>query len=338
MKTFTLTPQQLAEFFTEFYALKLSNISDTDALNIIAQYQDNKIMQGFISTLMAAPNLITGLEQTHIPEYIIALLKHNKSNEIFIDIAQHFRVLSNNKTNAYSRQIAEYLFYPMALLILAGLLTLLLLIFVIPTYEDLFNSIGYELPKPTVLFIQLSHYTPLFIAAFAVILLFSFYLKTDKARALKSKLLMTLPLIKTLMLHIESIAIINALYLLQKNKFSFHDSLILAASATKNTVINQAIIDSAKQTDCLNYLTQRAVFSKKALHLLNVFNKTLGLTDLADTAQFVLIQTYSDDTHKQIQKTLHSINILLLFTSWLIIGFMIIALYLPIFQVGAAIG
>lgn len=337
MKKLHLTNEKLADFFAELYALRQSEISESEALQIMVEGQDNKVMQDFLKSLIAAPNLIRGLAQfpAVIPDYIIALLTHTSDIQVLNDIAEHLNKLSFTDSGiSYRQQLINYLLYPVAILMIALLLTSIMLIYVIPVFEDLFNGIGAELPALTRLFIELGHYAPIGIGLLLILSVILFIMPYQSK--FKSTLLLRSPIIGRVTACVESATVINTLYLLSCYQFKLAEALRLCATSSQNSVVISALIDSADNINkelWLDSLKHARIFSVKTLLLLNVFAKTEQLLILK-----TLTASYHKSIYKEITLSLRLLNTLLLISCWLIVGVILIALYLPIFQIGAAIG
>lgn len=328
-----LNSEELAEFFAEYHALRLAKQTESDALALLAEEPNSKTLQNFLAQLIAAPDLIQGLEQQHIPRYITELLKQHNDTQCFADIATHLNTL-HDKGVSYQRQLFNQLLYPIAIISIALLLSAVMFIFVFPAFEQLFNSIGSELPIITSTFLTIGHYAPLILGLIIILLIFSVYLRYNIT--LKSKLLLNLPIIRTMVANIESIATINALALLAKYNYSLTKALPLIATACENTVIQNSLNEAAKQVNeisTVNYLKQAQIFSEQTLRVLSLFSKTQSVLLLEQ-----LSQSHQQHTQLQQARLLKNLNIVLLLACWLFVGLMIIALYLPIFQLGAAIG
>ncbi|NOQ35876.1 MAG: hypothetical protein GQ569_08270 [Methylococcaceae bacterium] len=345
MKKINLTTPEVAEFFEEYTLLRQAEQSHKQTLKIMSEHQKHKAMQQFLSSLLNAQNLIKGLlEFPHlISEYIIVLLAQAEKNDTELkalaSIAAHLSDIKViNEKMPYKQKLRHSLFYPSVILVVCIALVLMLTIFVIPVYKELFYGFGSELPAFTQFFITVAGFLEKGLIIFIVLFVAaSIYLQSPMSLAFRSKLILMLPSIGKLSCEIETISIIKALYLLLSHDFTLAEALRLSATATQNTVMKKALLNSAeaatKKQSFVEVLALDKIFSIRTLHILTVFDKTQCLDLLQNyTAQI------SNKITREGQTSLRSVSIVLLVFCWLVVGSTVIALYLPIFAMGSAVG
>jgi type II secretory pathway component PulF len=340
-----VTTEELSDFFAELYSLRLAEISEKEALQIMAESQDKKNYQQFLTRLVSTSQLTQGLEQfpSIVPAYIIELLsqakKSNREIEVLNAIAEHLKELSLTDSNgvSYRQRLVDCLLYPAFILFIGFILASLILIFVIPVFEDMFLSFGSMLPALTQTFIDVSHYAEPFLGFLLIFaLVTTVYFKSPYSIGFKSKLFLQLPMIGKITRAIESEAIVKTLHLLCSYDFNFANALQLSSGASKNTVIVSIVTKAAEQVAkggrLEDSLQSTQLFSPHTLRILTVFERTQQLLLLENLAR-----SYRKPIHRQITLAMRLINIVLLIGCWLLIGFTVIALYLPIFAIGAAV-
>lgn len=350
MKKIHLTNEEMADFFAELSILRQGNIPEKEALQMMAEGQDKKAMQQFLVILAKAPSLIVGLEQfpAIIPKYITALLHQTTANNNEIkaleDIAEH---LSNapltHNGSSYRQQIKSSFLYPAIVLFFLLIFSAVMLIFVVPVFDDMFKSFGKELPAFTQLFVSMSALLQesWWVVVVSVVVILQVWrvahLRSAKFRRFMGLIILKIPIINALIRAIESVAVIRVLSLLCNYQFSLAEALRLSATASQNTVFIVALNESAdkvaKGGGLVDSLNQAQIFSSKTMRLLKVFEKTQQLQILNKLAQ-----SYDKQIPRGIGASLRILNVILLMGCWLIVGAMVIAMYLPIFAMGEAVG
>lgn len=350
MKKIHLTNEEMADFFAELYILRQAQIPEKEALQMMTEDQDKKAMLMFLTTLSKAPSLISGLEQfpTVIPEYIIALLRqairNNTEFKALEDIAEHLSnaSLTHNGTS-YRQQIKSSFLYPAIVLFFLLLFSSVMLIFVVPVFDDMFKSFGKELPAFTQLFVSMSallqnNWWVVVVSVVVVLQVWRVaHLRSAKFRRFMGLIILKIPIINTLIRTLESASVIKALSLLYSYQFSLAEALRLSATASQNTVFILALTESAdkivKGSGLVDSLKESQVFSAKTLRLLMAFERTQQLQILNK-----LTQSYNKQIPRGIGASLRVLNVILLMACWFIVGTMVIAMYLPIFAMGEAVG
>lgn len=345
MKKSHLTTEDLADFFAEFYILRQAQIPEKEALQMMLEGQDKKAVQQFLTGLIAAPDLLSGMEKfvAVIPQYILALLrqatKNNAETTLLSDIAKHLSDLTITDTGvSYRQKLKSCLVYPAVILLIVLTLAALMMIFVMPVFAEMYKSFGSALPIPTQLLVDISDCVQQYFGLLLILILAAaVYLGSPFSLAFKSKVLLHLPAIGRVVRYIESTAVLKTLQLLCRYQFDFTEALRLSASASQNTDVISALTESAdkvaKGAELGESLQSVQIFSAKVRRLLAIFVKTQQLDILKNLADY-------HDRQIPVQTTLslRLLNVSLLIICWLLVGTIVIAIYLPIFQIGAAIG
>lgn len=345
MKSKHLTMTELAEFFEEYFLLRQAGENSRQVAETMLAYQDNRSIQRILSSLSAVKNLSSGLSEfsSQIPEYIIALLQKSETEgteiETLAAISTHLNSMAAiDEDMPYRHKLRLSLFYPLVILLICFMLVFLLMIFVVPLFEELFYGFGAELPAFTQMFISASavlqkSYLPIV----ATIIVIFIYLRLPLSQSLRSRMILMLPSIGDVGRETETAFVINALHLLLSHDFRLPEALRLSAGATQNTVIAEALLKgseaASKNLPFVEALAKANVFSPRTLHLLTIFDRSLHLDLLQN-----LVRQIGRKLARQGKTSLRSVSIALLILCWLIVGSAIIAMYLPIFQLGSAVG
>ena len=342
MKKNNVTTEDLSEIFEELYLLRTSKISEKEALQILSENQEKKSVRHFLNRLSLSPSFIDGLTEFPklVPKYIIETLKNNPEISVLKDVAEHLISLSLSEDNniSFNKNIKHSFAYPVFLFVFCFLFMNIMLIFIIPVFEDLFRGFGAELPALTQMVIDISEWLQTAwwkILAVLCFLILGFEL--EFAAKFKSRLILMLPSIGKLARYTETFIVLKTLHFLLEHRFNLKDALRLSASATNNSVISEALLQSAddmeKQQSFITRLEKQAVFFQKTIHILKIFEKTGNIE---------LLQHFAKKCAKKVYQQNHFSSratgaFLLVFCAF-IIGLVIIAMYLPVFMIGSVIG
>lgn len=347
MKNIYLTNEELADFFSEFAILREAQIPEKEALQMMADGQGKKNRELFLKALIEAPDLVSGLGQfpAIIPKYIIALLEKNNSEvKVLEDITEHLMSLSLTYNGiSYKQQIKSVFLYPVIVLFFLLILSGLMLVFVVPVFDEMFKSFGKELPAFTQVFVSLSGVMVeswWIIAIVIVVILLGWkvsYARSEKFRQLVGLVVLKIPSIGAFIKTIESAAVIKTFSLLCSYRFNLAEALHLSATATQNPIFISTLTESAermaKDNGLIDSLKQTPIFSARTLRLLKAFETTQELKILNKLAQ-----SYQTQIPRGVSLSLRILSVMLLIGCWIIVGSMVIAMYLPIFAMGEAVG
>jgi len=336
-----LTEEEFAEIFEAFYFLREAEINEKEALHIIAKEQTKPAAQNLLAVLLNAPSFIEGLSQfpNYAPEYVITLLRQGQKNKeevkVLASLSEHFTkiLFLDEEGGTYKQRLKKHLTYPVAILVVAFIISTVLFIFVVPVFDEIFQSFGAELPALTQLVVRLSELMQQWWwLCVGLIWLGLFCFNHKMNQRFRSKLALYFSAIR----YVESFLILRTLHLLLSYDFNLQEALRLSATVSKNTLIIEALNKSAdavaEKKSFVDYLKEKSVFPNKILPRLRIFEKTnrfIILQKLINRNEFILKKNLSEAS-----KIMNSVIMVIM---GIIVGIFIIAMYLPIFSMGAAV-
>jgi type IV pilus assembly protein PilC len=156
-----ITTKDITVFARQLATMMSSGVPLVQSFEIVGRGHENRRMQDLIMEIKASVEAGGTLAE--------ALGKHPlQFNELFINLVtagEHAGILESilhklatymEKTEALKSKIKGALFYPTAVIVVAFIITTILMIFVIPQFENLFKGFGADLPAPTKVVIQVS--------------------------------------------------------------------------------------------------------------------------------------------------------------------------------------
>lgn len=248
------------------------------------------------------------------------------------------------KSEQLKSKIKKAMFYPAAVLAVAGIVTMLLLLFVIPQFKDIFEGFGAELPAFTMFVLEISDvvqaYWYIFIGT-AVAVFMGFkraHLKSQKVRDNTDKFVLKIPVISTILDKAAVARFTRTLSTTYAAGIPLVDALISAGGASGNYVYRSAIANIRSEV--------------MAGMQMNIAMKTTGtFPDMV--SQMVMIGEESGDLdgmlskvadiyEQQVDDAVDALTSLLepmiMVVLGVVVGGLIVAMYLPIFQLGAVVG
>ena len=158
-----ITPSDIAIFARQMATMMTAGVPLVQSFEIIGEGADNKALQkmilGIKSEVEGGVSLAEALakEPLHFDPLFINLVEAGEQSgalETMLDKLATYK----EKTEALKAKVKKALFYPIAVLIVAFIVTTILLIFVVPQFKDLFDSFGADLPAMTLMVIQISEF------------------------------------------------------------------------------------------------------------------------------------------------------------------------------------
>jgi len=227
--------------------------------------------------------------------------------------------------------------YPAVIFSVAGLAVVLLLYFVIPTFQDMFESAGVALPLPTQIVIWMSAFLQAFwwaVAAGIVGLIFVVrrVYATDGGKLAIDRVLLGFPILGDLQRKAAVARFTRTLGTLVSSGVSILEGLEITAKTAGNRVIHDAVMGSrasiAGGETIAGPLKESGVFPPMVVQMINVGEQTGGLDEmLTKIADF-----YDEEVDAAVEALLSAMEPIMIVVLGVVVGGMIVAMYLPIFD------
>lgn len=247
------------------------------------------------------------------------------------------------KSRALRSKVKGAIAYPAAIVAVAVLVMIFMLLYVIPIFADLFESFGGALPAPTRLVMALSNSAKAVILYVAAAVLATFWgfrwlWRTGGGRRLADAALLKTPIFGSLIEKVAVASFARTLATLVSSGVPILDGLAITARTTGNKVMEDALltaIERIKQGSTIaEPLRDQAVFAPMVVQMIEV-GENAGALDamLNKIADF-----YDDEANHAIAALTSLLEPLLMVALGALIGFMLLAMYLPIFEMAGALG
>src|SRR5437016_231133 len=247
------------------------------------------------------------------------------------------------KTEALKKKVKKALFYPAAVLVVAIVVTVILLIFVIPQFESLFKGFGADLPAFTQMVINLSKFVQnqgIFLAILTggAIYAFGYFKKRSRAmREFLDRLMLKFPIIGPILNKAAIARYARTLATMFAAGVPLVEALESVAGATGNIVYENAVM-KMKDEVATGQRLQRAMettglFPNMVVQMIAVGEESGSLDEMsAKVAQF-----YEAEVDNAVDSMSSLLEPLIMAILGVLVGGLVIAMYLPIFKLGAVV-
>ncbi|HSB55124.1 MAG TPA: type II secretion system F family protein [Gemmatimonadales bacterium] len=246
------------------------------------------------------------------------------------------------KNDALVRKVKGAMVYPAVIISVAVIAIAVLLIFVIPTFQSMFASVQMELPLPTRIVIGASRILTrywYFIIGAIVLVVFSFrsYYSTPAGRKAIDGAMLRAPIIGDLLRKSAVSRFTRTLGTLISSGVSILDGLEITAKTAGNRVIHDAVMSSRQSIaggeTIAGPLQASGVFPPMVISMISVGEQTGGLDEmLAKIADF-----YDSEVDVAVSALLSLMEPIMIVVLGVIVGGMVVAMYLPIFDMVNAV-
>ena len=247
------------------------------------------------------------------------------------------------KTEALKKKIKKALFYPAAVLAVAIIVTVILLLFVIPQFESLFKGFGADLPAFTQMVVNMSRWLQangwmLLIAVGAAVFTFAYFYKRSRPmRQFIDRMSLGIPVIGPILRKSAIARFARTLATMFAAGVPLVEAMKSVAGATGNIVYQDAVL---KMRDSIStgMRMQRAMentglFPNMVVQMIAVGEESGSLDEMAGkVADF-----YEADVDAAVDALSSLLEPLIMVILGVLVGGMVVAMYLPIFKLGAVI-
>jgi len=248
------------------------------------------------------------------------------------------------KSESIKKKVKKALTYPIAVIVVAFIVTAVLLIFVVPVFEDLFKSFGADLPSFTKFVIALSEWAQswwwaVILGIFAAFQTFIFiHKRSAEFRHFIDKTLLKLPIIGLILDQSALARFARTLATMSAAGVPLVDALEKVAGACGNIVYYQAVMkirdDVATGQRLQLSMQQTNLFPHLVVQMVAIGEESGKIDGMLDrVADF-----YEEEVDNLVDNLSSLMEPFIMVILGTLVGGLIVAMYLPIFKLGAAVG
>ncbi len=247
------------------------------------------------------------------------------------------------KAAKLKKKVKGAMTYPIVVTVIAVMVVAVILIFVIPVFESMFADFGRALPVPTQIVVAMSEFLQnyiLYIVVGFVLFIFAFrrFYKTDKGRALVDRLILKLPVFGMLIRKVAVAKFTRTLGTMISSGVPILDSLEIVAATAGNMTIEEAIRETRQSISegrtIAEPLADSEVFPSMVVQMISVGEATGAL----DTMLSKIADFYDDEVDAAVDALTAMLEPFMMVFLGGTIGGLVVAMYLPIFQMAGAMG
>jgi type IV pilus assembly protein PilC len=241
------------------------------------------------------------------------------------------------------KKVKSAMIYPISIVVVAIGVVMVLLIFVIPVFEGMFKEMGGALPAPTQIVVNLSRFVKAtihyMIGAFIVaVFLFRRYYRTESGRRRIDRLVLKVPIFGVLAIKASVARVTRTLATLLSSGVAILESLVIVAKVAGNKVVEEALIVArariSEGKSMSEPLQESGVFPPMVVQMIQVGESTGALDNMLNkVADF-----YEEDVDNLVTNLTAMMEPMIMMFLGVVLGGLIIAMYLPIFKLGSAVG
>jgi type IV pilus assembly protein PilC len=334
-------------FTRQFSTMINAGLPLVQALDILAQQSENPALKDVTRQVVfdvESGNTLADAMRKHakaFSELYVNMVAAGEAGGILDTILMRLAVFME-KNDALIRKVKGAMIYPAVIVAVAAIAITVLLIFVIPTFQSMFESANIALPLPTRIVIGLSHglktYWYMVLGAMiATFVSIKKYYQTPNGKLTIDRTLLKLPVLGDVLRKSAVSRFTRTLGTLISSGVSILDGLEITAKTSGNRVIQDAIMESrasiAGGETIAAPLKKSQVFPPMVISMISVGEQTGGLDEmLTKIADF-----YDTEVDTAVSGLLSLMEPVMIVFLGVVVGGMVVAMYLPIFDMVNAV-
>lgn len=343
-----ITAKDVVIFTRQFSTMIDAGLPLVQGLTILAEQTENKTFQNVLKRVTkdveGGSSLAEALKKHPkvFDALYVNLVAAGEIGGILDTILQRLAAYIE-KAEKLKTRIKGAMTYPIIVVAIAVLVIAVILIFVIPVFQEMFSSFGKALPVPTQIVVNMSdflkgniHYV---IVGFIVfVFAFKKYRNTKKGRKQTDALALKLPVFGNLLKKSAVARFTRTLGTMISSGVPILDALEIVAKTSGNVVLEEIIYEVrssiAEGQTIAEPLSEADIFPRMVVQMISVGEATGAL----DTMLNKIADFYDDEVDAAVEALTSMLEPLLMVFLGGAIGGLVIAMYLPIFQMAAAMG
>ena len=343
-----VTKKDLVIFTRQFSTMIDAGLPLVQGLTILSEQMDNKTFKRILSEVVrdvgggASLAESMGKHPKIFDDLYVNLVAAGEVGGILDTILQRLAAYIE-KAEKLKGQIKSAMTYPIVVVAIAIIVIAVILIFVIPVFEEMFADFGSALPVPTQVVVNLSRFVKgnfhyMIGALIVIVFLFKRYKSTTGGRKRIDTLVLKLPIFGSLMKKVAVARFTRTLGTMISSGVPILGALEIVAKTSGNAVLEEVIYEVrasiAEGQTIADPLSENDIFPRMVVQMISVGETTGAL----DTMLEKIADFYDDEVDAAVDALTSMLEPLLMVFLGGSIGGLVIAMYLPIFKMAAAMG
>lgn len=343
-----ITPMDIAVFTRQLATMMKAGVPLVQSFDIVAEGHDNPSMRELLlkikSDIEGGNNLANSLKlhPAYFDDLFCSLVESGEQSGALETMLDRIAIYKE-KTEALKAKIKKAVKYPIAVVCVAIIVTAILLIKVVPTFQELFAGFGAELPAFTQMVINLSEWMQeWWLVMFAGIIggTFAFIEAKKRSQAFNDALdraALKAPVVGDIIFKATIARFARTLATTFAAGVPLVDALESVAGATGNVIYRNAVLRVKEEVSSgtqLNFsMKSTGVFPAMAVQMTAIGEESGALDTMLDK----VASYYENEVDNAVDGLTSLLEPMIMAILGVLVGGLIIAMYLPIFQLGSVV-
>lgn len=331
--------KDVAIFSRQFYAMLNAGVTIIQCLDILRLQTEKpyfrEVIEKVYESVQKGSTLSEAMKehQSVFPELFVSMVEAGEASGN-LDIIMERMATHYEKENKIQNKIKGAMTYPMVLAVVSVAVVIFMLVAILPTFLGMFEGTDVPLPGPTLFLLNISdalqNYWYLFlVGTILLVYIIRRYIQTPVGRQQFDMLKLKIPVIKNTVIKVSTSRFTRTLSTLLASGIPLLQAMDIVAKVVGNRVIANGIIsvkeDMRKGYDLAGPIQRLNLFPPMVHSMIRIGEESGSLDDvLQRTADF-----YDEEVDVAIQKMTSMLEPIMIILMAVVIGFLVIAMYMP---------
>jgi len=347
MRAQKITPGDIALFARQLTTMMGAGVPMVQSFDIVANGMENKAMRDMVMGLKAevesGSNLTFALRKypDQFDDLFCSLTEAGEQSGTLETLLGEIATYKE-KSESLKKKIKKAMFYPIAVLVVACVVTAILLVFVVPQFESLFAGMGGDLPAFTKMIVQASEFMQkwwyvLFGGVGVTVWAFGQAKKRSKGFSeVLDRLALKAPVFGEIVVKAATARFARTLATMSKAGVPLVEAMDSVAGVAGNSVFEKAILKMREEAATGQRLTQSiensGLFSNMVVQMVAIGEESGAIDDmLGKVADY-----YEEEVDNAVDAMTSLMEPMIMAFLGVVIGGLVVGMYLPIFKMGDA--
>ncbi|WP_432743983.1 type II secretion system F family protein [Methylobacter sp. G7] len=344
----TITPGDIAIFARQLATMLKAGVPLVQSFEIVGKGHDNASMEALLMGIKAdiegGDTLAEALNKKslYFDELFCNLVEAGEQAGVLETLLDKIATYKE-KTESMKKKIKKALTYPIAVIVVAFIVTTILLIFVVPVFDDMFKSFGADLPAFTKMVVHMSEWMQAWWyvvvgVVIGAVYVFGYFKKRSKAfNHFLDKTLLKLPVVGLILNKSAVARFARTLATMSAAGVPLVEALESVAGACGNIIYSEAVLKMREEVAT----GQRLQFAMQQSNLWpNMVIQMVAIGEESGSMDSMLLKVadfFDEEVDNLVDNLSSLMEPIIMVILGILVGGLIVAMYLPIFKMGAAI-
>ena len=339
--------RDLSVMCRQFVSMTKAGVSILESLKMLCEQTENKRLQDALKEVRISVEKGETLADSMaehpkvFPGIMVNMVAAGEASGS-LEIAMERVATQLERSHKTQAMVKKAMIYPIAVCLVAVIVTIVMLVVVIPNYEDMFSQLGTELPWITMMYVNLSHVItnywyiiiPIIIA---LVIAIRYFAKTDLGKHVFGKMALKLPLIGKLTTKSAASMMARTMSTLLGAGVPLIEAVDIVSGVMSNIYFKEAMQDAREEITIgmplSRPLQESGLFPPMVYQMIRIGEESGNTEEMLDK----LADYYDEEVEMSVQSLMAAMEPLIIIVLAVVVGGLIAACMMPMMQMYTAL-